>query len=64
MANLICVCSVFIAEGGAVKGMAVVGLCLVIYLYWLNFKEKRERRRQQRAVEQRRREREASAAQK
>jgi hypothetical protein len=64
MAKLVCVCSVWLAEFGAVKGLAVVGVCLATYLYWLSFKEKRERRRQEREVKQRRREREAGMLQK
>jgi len=56
MSNLICLCSVCLAEFDTVKGLAALAVAFILYLYWLNFREKRERRRQQRAVEQRRRE--------
>ena len=59
MGTLAATGSVCLAEYGAIKGMAVVAVGIVAYLYWSNFQEKRERRRQQRALEERRRAREA-----
>jgi len=55
MGNLVPVNSICLAEYRAIKGMAVVALGLVGFLYWAEFREKRERRRQQRALEERRR---------
>ncbi len=55
MENLISNGSVCVAEFGAVKGMAGLGLGVVVYLYWLSFREKCEQRRHLRAFEQGRR---------
>ncbi len=61
MVKLISVCPLCLAEYAAIKGAAVIALAIVAYLYWSDFREKRERRRQQRALEQRRRANEARA---
>jgi hypothetical protein len=45
-----------LADYGAIKGIALVALALVAYLYWTGFKEKRLRRREQKWLEARRRE--------
>jgi hypothetical protein len=50
---------VSLAEYGAVKGLAVLGLVLVVFLYWDDFKERRIRRREKRELEERRRQKEA-----
>ncbi len=47
---------VFLADYGALKGLALLALGLIVYLYWLSFREKREQRRQRRWLEARRRE--------
>jgi hypothetical protein len=64
MGTLGAVRSICIAEYGVIKGMAVLALFIVAYLYWTERREKRERRRQQRAVAERRRAREAATPQK
>jgi hypothetical protein len=64
MGKLVAVNSVCLAEYGVIKGMAVLALVVIAYLYWAEFREKRERRRQQRALEQRRRAKEAGVPQK
>jgi cbb3-type cytochrome oxidase subunit 3 len=46
---------VLIAEYEGIMALALIALAVVAYLYWTNFREKRERRRQERALEQRRR---------
>jgi hypothetical protein len=63
MGMLVTGSSVCIAEYEGIIAMAMVALCIVAYLFWSNFKEKRERRRQQRVLEQRRRAREAAGPQ-
>ena len=63
MGMLLALSSVCLAEYGAIKGLAVVALGIVIYLYWSSFQEKRERRRQRRAMEQRQRAEEPGGAQ-
>ena len=55
---------VFFAEGFALKVLALLALCLVAYLYWTGFREKREERRHRRWQETKRREYEAQLAQK
>ncbi len=45
-----------LADYAAVKGIAVLALVLVAYLYWTGFKEKRNRRRERKWLEHRRRE--------
>lgn len=64
MGNLVPVNTTCLAEYAAIKGMAVVALVLVAFLYWSEFWEKRERRRQQRALEERRRMKSGSLTQK
>ena len=49
-----------LAEFGAIKGLALLALAIVAFLYWEGFQEKRIRRREQREAEQRRRQRNAS----
>ena len=56
MVDLALVC---LAEYGAIKGMAVLVLLVIVYLYWDDFKEKRMRRREKRELEERRRQAEA-----
>jgi hypothetical protein len=51
MGKLIPIC---LAEFMVIKGMALIGLALVGYLWWLGFKEKRDRRREQAWLESRR----------
>ena len=63
MASLAGLGSICIAEYGGIKGLAILGLGLVAYLVWADFREKRELRRQRRAQEQRRRAKEAEAPQ-
>ena len=63
METLVPLSPVCLAEYGAIKGMAVIAVGIVAYLYWSSFQEKRERRRQQRALEQRRRAKEAGGPQ-
>jgi hypothetical protein len=48
--------SVFLADAFAIKAMAFLALCLVAYLYWTSFREKREERRHRRWQEGKRRE--------
>ena len=50
---------VCLAEYGAIKGLAVIGLLLVIALFWDDIKQKRARKREQREREERRRQRES-----
>jgi hypothetical protein len=45
-----------LADFLAIKGMALIALALVGYLWWSGFKEKRDRRREQAWLENRRRE--------
>jgi hypothetical protein len=45
-----------LADFLAIKGIALIALALVSYLWWSGFKEKRERRRQLAWLENRRRE--------
>jgi cbb3-type cytochrome oxidase subunit 3 len=52
MCALIRVC---LADFAAIKGIAVLALVLVAYLYWANLREKRERRRERQWLEDRRR---------
>ncbi len=47
---------VCLAEFLAIKGIALIGLALVAYLWWSGFKEKREQRRERAWLENRRRE--------
>ena len=54
---------VFLAEGFAIKALAVLALGLVAYLYWTGFKEKRAERRHRRWQEDKRREFEARLGQ-
>jgi membrane protein implicated in regulation of membrane protease activity len=63
MGILLALSSVCLAEYGAIKGLAVIALGIIVYLFWSSFQEKRERRRQRRAMEQRRRAKEAGGAQ-
>jgi hypothetical protein len=63
MGTLLALGSLCLAEYGAVKGLAVIALAVIVYLCWSSFQEKRERRRQRRATEQRRRAKEAGGAQ-
>jgi hypothetical protein len=58
MVKLVLTAPVCLAEYAVIKGMAVIALAVIAYLYWADFREKRERRRQQRALEERRRARE------
>jgi len=53
MGKFIPVC---LAEFLAIKGIALIALGLVGYLWWSGFKEKRDRRREQAWLENRRRE--------
>jgi hypothetical protein len=55
MGTLVAFSLICLADDGAIKGMAVVAVGIVVYLYWSSFQEKRERRRQQRALDARRR---------
>jgi len=55
MATLAACETVLIAEYEGIMALALIALVVVAYLYWTNFREKRERRRQERALEQRRR---------
>ena len=63
MGKLVAVNFVCLADYGAIKGMALVALGIIAYLYWSNLREKRELRRQRRALEQRRRAKEAGVPQ-
>jgi hypothetical protein len=47
---------VFLADAIAIKAVAFLVLCLVAYLYWTGFREKREERRHRRWQEGKRRE--------
>ncbi len=55
MGTLVLVNSTCFAEYDLIKGMAVVALGLVAFLYASQFREKREQRKQQRALAERRR---------
>ncbi len=46
---------VCLADYGAIKGLAVLGSLVIVFLYWDEFKEKRIRRRERRELEERRR---------
>jgi membrane protein implicated in regulation of membrane protease activity len=45
-----------VASTFAIKGLALLALALVVYLYWLSFREKRDQRRERQWLEDRRRE--------
>ena len=53
--NMVDLVHVFLAEFGAIKGLAILGALIVGFLFWDNFKEKRTRRREKQALEERRR---------
>jgi membrane protein implicated in regulation of membrane protease activity len=53
MDELFAVC---LAEFFAIKGIAFVAFSLVVYLYWIGFKEKREQRRERQWLADKRRE--------
>lgn len=50
---------VILADFTLVKGLALLGLVVVVFLYWDDFKERRRRRREKRELEERRRQSEA-----
>ncbi len=50
---------VSLADFAAIKAIALIGVLVIVFLYWDEFKEKRIRRRQQRELEERRRQRES-----
>ena len=54
-AGMVCLVAVILGEGGAIKGLAVLALGVVGFLYWDGWKEKRTRRRELREAEERRR---------
>ena len=47
---------VCLADAFAIKGLAFLAVCLVVYLYWSGIKEKRAQRRERQWLEHRRRE--------
>ncbi len=56
MAGMGLLIPVFLAEGFAIKAVAFLAVCLVVYLWWTGIREKHEQRRLRRWREQRRRE--------
>ena len=63
MGKLVAVNPVCLAEYEIIEGIAVLALLIIAYLFWTQFREKRERRKQLRALEQRRHAKEAGAPQ-